>query len=129
VLDRYGVRATIPAADMERAQRWYEEKLGLVPFSDDPGGVTYRCADGSWFSLYPSRFAGTAQHTVAGWTVDDLEIVVEKLRERGVAFEEYDLPDLKTVDGIAQLGPEKAAWFKDSEGNTLGLIQLYRRRA
>lgn len=128
MLDRYGVHAVVPAADMGRAQRWYEEKLGLVPVSDDPGGVTYRCADGTWFSLYPSRFAGTAQHTVAGWTVDDLENVVGKLRERGVEFEEYDLPDLTTVDGIAHLGPEKAAWFKDSEGNILGLIELYRPR-
>ncbi len=123
------VHATVPCADIERARTWYEEKLGLTPSSDDPGGFTYRCADGSWFVLYPSGAAGTAQHTVCGWTVTDMESEVALLQERGVVLEEYDLPGLKTVDGIAHIGPEKAAWFKDSEGNILGLIQLYRPRA
>ena len=128
MLGDHQIRPTIPVADIERARRWYEEKLGLVPSSDDPGGLTYRCGDGSWFALYPSALAGTAQHTVAGWTVDDIEHEMKDLRARGVVFEDYDFPELKTVDGIARLGPEKASWFKDSEGNILGLIQLARPR-
>jgi hypothetical protein len=77
------------------------------------------------FQLYPTGSAGTAQHTLGGWVVDDLEATVADLRERGVEFEEYDLPSLKTVDGIAQLGDvERAAWFRDSEGNILAVSQF-----
>jgi hypothetical protein len=78
---------------------------------------------GSQFALYPSAGAGTAQHTIAGWTVGDIEAEVGELRARGVVFEEYDLPNLKTVNGIAALGPNRAAWFRDSEGNILGIMQ------
>ncbi|HEX9890469.1 MAG TPA: VOC family protein [Actinomycetota bacterium] len=129
MLKDQGIHPTIPVADIERARAWYEEKLGLLPSSDDPGGLTFRCGDGTWFVLYPSAAAGTAEHTVAGWAVDGIEAEMKELRARGVAFEDYDLPELKTVDGLAHLGDEKACWFKDSEGNILGLIQLARPRA
>jgi catechol 2,3-dioxygenase-like lactoylglutathione lyase family enzyme len=123
MLSKHEIHATIPATDMARAKRYYQEKLGFQPESEVPGGVVYRCKD-SWFLLYPSAGAGTATHTVAGWTTDHIEKDVRELREHGVVFEEYDLPDFKTVDGIATTGPNKAAWFKDSEGNILGIVQL-----
>lgn len=88
-----------------------------------PGGLVYEYNE-SWFLLFPSPGAGTAQHTVAGWAVDTIETEVAELKTRGVVFEEYDLPGLKTVDGIATVGPNRAAWFKDSEGNILGVVQL-----
>ncbi|MGH2691500.1 MAG: VOC family protein, partial [Actinomycetota bacterium] len=83
----------------------------------------YQCAEGSGFSIYPSQFAGTGKQTVMGWQVPDLEVEMKELRDRGVKFEEYDLPGIKTVNGVAELGPEKGCWFKDSEGNTLSLFQ------
>lgn len=117
------VHATIPAADLERARRFYADKLGFQTATETPGGLVYRCK-GSWFLVYPSGGAGTAQHTVAGWSTDHLEREVSDLRAKGVVFEEYDLPGLKTVNGIASMGSNKAAWFKDSEGNILGIVQL-----
>jgi catechol 2,3-dioxygenase-like lactoylglutathione lyase family enzyme len=115
--------ATIPAQDLNRAKQFYAEKLGLQPESETPGGLIYRCKD-SWFTLFPSRGASNGQFTQAGWTTDNIEADVAELKARGLVFEEYDYPTLKTVNSIAVTGPSRAAWFKDSEGNLLGLIQM-----
>ena len=123
MLKQWRVDALIPAADYERAKAWYKEKLDLEPTEDDPQGAWYQCAEGSGFSIYPSQFAGTGKQTVMGWQVPDVEVEMKELRDRGVTFEEYDLPGIKTVNVIAELGPEKGCWFKDSEGNTLSLFQ------
>jgi catechol 2,3-dioxygenase-like lactoylglutathione lyase family enzyme len=123
MLSNHEIHATVPAHDMARAKKFYQEKLGFHPEAETPGGAIYRCKN-SWFLVYPSAGAGTAEHTVAGWTTDHIEQDVRELRERGVVFEEYDQPDFKTVGGIAVTGPNKAAWFKDSEGNILGIVQL-----
>ena len=114
--------AMLPVSDLDRAKRWYSEKLGFEPLAEDNGGAHYRSGTAR-FDLYATQFAGTAQHTQAGWMVDDIERTVEQLQGRGVVFEEYDFPGLKTVEGIADLGYERAAWFKDSEGNILSLGQ------
>jgi predicted enzyme related to lactoylglutathione lyase len=119
----------IPAADIARARRFYEEKVGLVPREVTAGGVVYECGKHSWVFLYQSRGAGTSQASQAFWQVDDLEAEVAQLRESGVTFEEYDMPELKTVNGIATTDGSKAAWFKDSEENILALIQTVRERA
>ncbi len=112
---------TIPASDLERARRWYEEKLGLKPAAEAPFGLTYRQAGGTLFILYPTENAGKAPNTLMGFTTSDVEGEVAALKKKGVKFEEYDLPGLKTVDSIATLGTMKGAWFKDSEGNILGV--------
>jgi catechol 2,3-dioxygenase-like lactoylglutathione lyase family enzyme len=122
---------TLPVRDIERAKTFYEEKLGLTPFFEDPGAVHYRCGS-TYLDLYPTQSAGQAGHTLACWIVDDVDRVVEELRGRGVVFEEYDFPGLKTVNGIADLPTERSAWFKDSEGNILAVAQLtsdFRSRA
>lgn len=124
MLDRFRVHASLAVSDLDRAKTWYREKLGLEPKEEMEGGAWYECGDGSWFLLYPSGSAGTAENTVAGWTVDGIEDVMEKLRERGVVFEEYDMPGMKTENGLLASGPYKAAWFKDSEGNTLELSEV-----
>ncbi len=108
---------------LDRARRWYEDTLGLVPEREDPGGTWYRFASDTWLNLYATPSAGTAQNTIAGWTVRDIETVMAALRERGVAFEDYDMGELKTVDGLADFGMAKAAWFKDSEGNVYELSE------
>lgn len=114
--------ATIPAKDIDSTRKFYEGVLGLEIVRETPAGITYRAGD-STLSLYPTQFAGTAQHTLGGFVVGDVQAAVADLRARGVTFEEYDMPGLKTVDGIAELEGEKGAWFKDPEGNILSVYQ------
>ena len=114
---------TIPAKDLEGTRRFYEDVLGLEVQRVGEGGITYRTASGR-LDLYPTQFAGPAQHTLGGWAVDDIEATVAALRERGVVFEAYDMPGLKTENGIATVDNERAAWFKDPEGNILAVFQM-----
>lgn len=119
----WSLGTTIPAKDLERTRRFYEDVLDAQVVMEDPGGIIYRSGD-SYFSLYPTEFAGTAQHTLAAFMVRDVEATVAQLRGKGVTFEDYDLPGLKTVNGIADLDGTKGAWFKDPEGNILSVVQL-----
>ncbi len=118
------IHPALPAADLERARRFYAEKLGLTPESEGPGGLFYRCGENTRFLLFPSQGTASGTHTQAGWTVDDIEAEVADLKARGVVFEEYDTPSLKTIKSVASTGPTRAAWFKDSEGNLLVLLQF-----
>ena len=123
--------ARLPAQDLERARRFYSEKLGLEPVDERPGGLLYRCASGE-FSLFASAGASTGSFTQMAFEVEDVDATVAELRSRGVVFEEYDFPGLTTVDGIADIegqypskgSAERAAWFRDSEGNLLGVGQV-----
>ena len=125
MLGQYRVDATIPAADMQRARKFYEETLGLGPGEEyDPSNVVYRCGDGTQLFLFETLGHPGGDHTQAGWTVDDIEAVVQDLRSRGVTLLEYSEGPLKTTNGIAEMGGARGCWFKDSEGNTLSLIQL-----
>jgi catechol 2,3-dioxygenase-like lactoylglutathione lyase family enzyme len=125
------VAARLPAQDLGRARAFYSEKLGLEPSEERPGGLLYRCARGE-FALFESAGAPSGSHTQIAFEVDDIEAVVAALRARGVVFEEYDAPGLATVDGIAEVpgnypskggAGERAAWFRDSEGNVIGIGQ------
>jgi len=113
----------IPAADVARARRFYEEKLGLVPREEYAGGVIYECGRGTSFFMYPSPGAGTSKASYAFWTVNDVEAEVAELKGRGVVFEEYNMRGIKTVNSIATAGGAKTAWFKDTEGNILAVSQ------
>ena len=113
----------IPVADVARARKFYEEKIGLRPTEEYAGGVIYECGNGSWVFMYPSRGAGTSKASTAFWAVDDVVAEVNELKARGVVFEEYDMPGLKTVNSIASGGGAKTAWFKDTEGNILAVSQ------
>ena len=115
---------TLPAADLERAKQFYADKLGLTPESELEGGLLYRCGKDSRFSVFLSQGEASGAHTQAMWLVEDVESEVAAFKARGVIFEEYDLPSLKTINSIATIGPNKGAWFKDSEGNLLGLAQF-----
>jgi catechol 2,3-dioxygenase-like lactoylglutathione lyase family enzyme len=119
----WSLGTTIPAKDLDATRRFYEDVLGAQVVMDDPGGIVYRSGD-SYFSLYPTQFAGTAQHTLGAFMVQDVEATVAELRGKGVRFEEYDMPGLKTVNGIAELGGMRGAWFKDPEGNILSVVEL-----
>ena len=113
----------IPVADVGRARKFYEGVVGLKPKEEYAGGVIYECGRGSWVFMYPSPGAGTSKASTAFWAVDDVAAEVAELRARGVVFEEYNVPGLKTVDGILTAGGAKTAWFKDSEGNILAVSQ------
>jgi catechol 2,3-dioxygenase-like lactoylglutathione lyase family enzyme len=118
------IYASIPAQDLDRARRWYEEKLGLTPKRDlGPNGLVYRTGE-TRFVLYPTPYAGTGKHTLAGWNVADIDAAMVELRARWVVFEDYDGTNgPKTENGVARADGGAAAWFKDSEDNTLNLSQ------
>ena len=111
---------SLPAKDIEGTRKFYEEVLGLKAIREDPAGIMYRAGD-SVVLLYPTEHAGTAKHTIGGFVVEDLEATTKDLQSKGVKFEEYDMPGLKTENGVATLGDSKVAWFKDPEGNILAL--------
>jgi catechol 2,3-dioxygenase-like lactoylglutathione lyase family enzyme len=123
MLSKSKVYATIPASDIDRAARWYEEKLGFKPQEKTPGGYVYEAGGGSAFTLYPTANAGKSPATLLGFDVSDLDAEMRDLRKRGVKFEDYDLPNLKTEGGVAIMGPARVAWFRDSEGNILSIVQ------
>jgi catechol 2,3-dioxygenase-like lactoylglutathione lyase family enzyme len=133
MLSKARVATRLPAQDLERARAFYAEKLGLEPVEERQGGLRYVCAGGE-FALFESTGAATGDHTQMGWEVDDIEATVAELRSRGVVFEDYDLPGLETVGGIAEIegnypskgSGERGAWFRDSEGNMLGIGQPVR---
>jgi catechol 2,3-dioxygenase-like lactoylglutathione lyase family enzyme len=114
----------------KRARNYYAEKLGLEPIDERTGGLLYRCASGE-FSLFESAGASSGSFTQLAFEVEDIEAAVAELRIRGVVFEEYDVPGLTTVNGIAEIEgqypskgrAERGAWFHDSEGNLLAVGQ------
>ena len=116
-------KATLPVEDLARARTFYEKTLGLTPAREVDGGLFYGNAD-TGFLLFPTGGRPSGEHTQMAWFVRDIAATVAELNRRGVRFQEYDGPGLKTIDGIADLGHEKSAWFRDSEGNLLALGQL-----
>ncbi len=116
--------ATIPVRDLDRARAFYVDVLGLEHAATSDAGVL--CRSGSSLVLLYSSAGAPPEHTLAGFEVEALEPVIESLKARGLSFEEYDLPGLRTVDHIAWIGPERAAWFRDSEGNFLSISEPWR---
>lgn len=115
--------AYIPVKDLARARQFYEEKIGLRPKEEQAGGVVYEFARHTACFMYSTPNAGTSRASQAFWQVDDLEREVAELKRRGVKFEEYDTPQVKTENGIATGGGARAAWFRDTEGNIMALVQ------
>ena len=113
----------IPAKDVARARRFYEQKLGFRPKAELAGGVVYEFGQKTGCFLYPTPNAGTSKASQAFWQVADVEREVAELKARGVEFENYDMPGEKSPSGVLTAGGAKAAWFKDSEGNILALVQ------
>jgi len=127
------VTTRLPARDLDRARKFYSEMLGLEPLEERPGGLRYRSGN-HFFVLFQSAGAASGSHTQMAWEVSNIEATVAALRARGVVFEEYDLPGLRTVNGIAEIAGnyrskgigERGSWFKDSEGNLLSIGQPLR---
>jgi catechol 2,3-dioxygenase-like lactoylglutathione lyase family enzyme len=133
LLENAEVSTRLPAQDLERARAFYSQKLGLEPVEEREGGLRYRCGN-CFFSVFRSAGRASGDYTQMAFEVDDLESVVAELRRRGVVFEAVDVPGLRTVDGIADIAGnypskgagERAAWFRDSEGNLVGIGQPVR---
>ena len=115
----------IPVADLDRARKFYEQTLEFEPKEEGEGGVFYESGKGSSFFMYISEGAGTSKASTAFWDVEDVDSEVAELKARGVVFEEYDMPGMKMENSIATGGGAKAAWFKDSEGNILAVVQRW----
>ena len=121
------VEPAIPVSDMAKAKEFYEGKLGLSggrPIGD--GGITYPCGAGREIHIYPSPAnAGKSGGTIAAWEVEDLEKTVDELTANGVSFAQVDSDRIKTNEkGIAEMGEDRMAWFKDPDGNFHGVAQL-----
>ena len=128
------VATRLPAQDLDRARAWYAEKLGLEPSDERDGGLLYRCGRGE-FALFASGGAASGAHTQMAFEVADIEAEVAELRRRGVVLEEVDMPGMTKRDGITEVpgnypskqsSGERAVWFRDSEGNLLGMGQPVR---
>ncbi len=120
------VYPTLPATDIKRAKKFYQEKIGLKLIAEDASpGAMFQAGRDSMLYIY-QRPASHCEHTLAFFNVEDIESEVKALKGKGVMFEEYDIPDMKikTVNSIATSEGMKAAWFKDSEGNILGIGEL-----
>jgi catechol 2,3-dioxygenase-like lactoylglutathione lyase family enzyme len=120
------VEPGLAVSDLARAKHFYEHQLGLVPGEEEQEGVRYPCAHGTGIFVYLSpQNAGKSQATIAGWFVDDLDQMMGELASRGVGFEQYDQPGLKTDDrGVFDAGRFRAAWIKDPDGNTMALTEV-----
>ncbi|MDQ4215844.1 VOC family protein [Microbacterium capsulatum] len=116
--------AVLPATDLDRAQQWWHDVLGRDPvYTDAEGGNLFYDIGGCVVLVYRTDFAGTAKNTAFSLMTDHLDRDMTGLRTHGVVFHDYDLPGLKTVDGVADLGGERGAWFSDSEGNIIGISE------
>jgi predicted enzyme related to lactoylglutathione lyase len=119
------IRAYIPATNLPRARKFYEQIVGLKPTEEFTGGVIYTCG-GTDVVMYQTPNAGTSKASQAFWQVNDVDAEVAALKARGVIFEEYDMPGMKMQNSIATGGGAKTAWFKDSEGNIMAVVQRLR---
>lgn len=121
MLSHSAVTTMLPVIDMVRARAFYEQCLGLQPGALRPDGKFVYQVGGSALALFPKPGGTKAEHTAISFQVPDIVASIEALKSRGVVFEDYDFPDFKTVNHVCVLGSEKAAWFKDTEGNYLCL--------
>jgi len=118
------IHPSLATKDLAKARAWYADKLGWEPTIEPPGLVVFEIGGPeSAFTLFETPFAGTAKNTVMNWIVRDVAAEVGRLRERGVAFEDYDFGDFRTVEGI-MTSPDgfQNAWFKDLDGNIVGVV-------
>ena len=127
MLTRAPVTTILPVIDMDRARDFYERKLGLSPrgFAAD-GNFVFQCAGDSTIALIPKPHGTKAEHTALSFEVFDVVTEIAEMEKRGVVFEDYDLPGLKTVGHVCVMGSDRTAWFKDTEGNILCIHQRNR---
>ncbi len=123
MLGDYPIDVVLLATDLDASRDFYRDMVGLEILSENPYAVTFKCG-GNQLAVTKSTVGTADSQTQAAWRVRDLDSELASLRERGVKIEDYDLPDLKTVDGIADIGFARMAWFIDPAKNCLGMMQL-----
>ena len=124
MLNERRAHTTLPVTDLANARAFWEGRLGFVPHEVYPTAVLYRAGDGSVFAVSKASARPTGGATQMAFTVPDIEAEVAELGRLGISFEAYDLPGLRTVDGIASMGGNRVAWFKDPDGNVIGVIEF-----
>ena len=127
MLSKAAVTTILPVINMDRARDFYEKKLGLDPrgFAAD-GNFVFQCAGDATIALIPKPQGTKAEHTALSFEVGDVVSEIAEMEKRGVVFEDYDLPGLKTVNHVCVMGSDRTAWFKDTEGNILCIHQRKR---
>ncbi len=124
MLGDYPVHVVLLSRDLAETRRFYHDQLGLEILNENEAAVTFRCGGESSIAVTKSTVGTADEQTQAGWFVQDLAHELDELRSRGVEIQEYDLPELKTENGVADLGFAIAAWIVDPHGNALGILQL-----
>ncbi len=124
MISSHRVHTTLPVADLDVAREFYEGRLGYRVHQTAPSAVMFEAGEGSVFTVTLSSGKPSGSHTQMGITVEDIDAEVAQLKRKGIVFEEYDFPGLKTVNGVAQTGPNRAAWFFDPDRNLIGLIEF-----
>ena len=124
MLPKRRVHATLPVSDLAAARDFWEGQLGFVPLEVWPTAVLYAGAGGSVFAISRASARATGGNTQMAFTVPDIAAEVAGLTGLGIAFEAYDLPGLRTIDGIAEMGGNRVAWFRDPDGNVIGVIEF-----
>ncbi len=120
MLSQGNIVAMVAVSDLEKAKEFYGGTLGLQQTDENMGGVTYSTGEARLF-VYQAPTAGTNQATSFTIELDDIEAAVEELKGKGITFEHYEMPGSELQGDIMVMGPMKAAWFKDFDGNTIGL--------
>jgi len=120
MLGENSVMATLAVTDLEAARTFYGDTLGLKLSHEDEGGITYESGDSRLF-VYSSDFAGTNRATAATWQVDDVDELARSLKDKGVAFEHFEMPQIAWEGDVAVMGGWRSAWFKDPTGNILAI--------
>jgi catechol 2,3-dioxygenase-like lactoylglutathione lyase family enzyme len=116
------VHPMLPAADLDRFRSYYHDRLGMDPTEEHDGMLVY-ASGGAAFEVYETENAGTAQNTQMVWMTDDLDGEMRRLRESGIEFEDFEIPGMKTEQGVVTTDEMRSAWFRDSEGNILCITQ------
>jgi len=124
MLGDYPIDVVLLAPDLDASRDFYRDKIGLQIVTESPNAVTFKCGSGNQLAVSKSAVGTADEQTQAAWRVTDLEEEIAILRSRGVEIQEYDLPGLKTVDGIADIGFARMAWFIDPGKNCVGIMQL-----
>jgi catechol-2,3-dioxygenase len=124
MLGEHPIDVVLLATDLESSKEFYAGKLGLEILSESEEEITYKCGGDSQLVVTKSTTGTADEQTQAGWRVDDLAAEIAELRSRGVDLQEYDMPGLKTVDGVVDLGFALMAWIVDPHRNALAIMQL-----
>jgi catechol 2,3-dioxygenase-like lactoylglutathione lyase family enzyme len=124
MLGEHPIDVVLLATDLESSKQFYAGKLGLEILNESEEEITYKCGGHSRLAVTKSTTGTADEQTQAGWRVDDLDAELAELRSRGVEIQEYDMPGLKTVDGVADLGFALMAWIIDPHRNALAIMQL-----